>query len=80
MVNGGTHRMTISMSDRKITGLHVCLNCVTIVKAAWPTRADAMLLVSETPWQGPCDLCRYTTALSEMLSAGPGADPEHSHA
>lgn len=76
MLNSGTHRMTIAMADRKVTGLHVCRNCITIVKAAWPTRNDAMLLVSQTIWQGPCDLCRYTAALSALLSTGPQDDPD----
>jgi hypothetical protein len=76
MLNSGTHRLTIAMSDRSVTGLHVCLNCVAIVKEAWPTRADAMLLVSGTIWQGPCDLCRYTATLSMLLSGRPEPDPE----
>lgn len=69
-MNDGTHRMTILMHDRRVTGLHLCANCVTILSEAFRQREDAMLAIGETCWRGPCDLCRYTTTLSDMLEGG----------
>jgi hypothetical protein len=57
----GEYRVTIAIkqnaSERKITGLHLCERCLVRLQRAFPTREAAMLLVSATPWSGPCDLC-----------------------
>lgn len=77
-VNPGTVRVTIMQPGRiNITGLHVCANCVTILRHAWPPPTGAAAVLSASPWQGPCDLCRYTTALVQLLDTDPAtADPE----
>jgi hypothetical protein len=72
MLNTGTHRVTIKRANggRDTNGLHLCDNCVTIVLRAFPS-PDHLVVISPTPWGGPCDLDRYTQALSALLGVDP---------
>lgn len=71
VVNEGTNDVAIVLPDRTVSGLHLCDTCVTILFGAFRSVPGAGVLPGPPAVTGPCDLCRYTTALSGLLDRGP---------